>query len=63
MVPLEQVDDFQAALQRTLSTVNGGAFVAPILSDIVLDSLLALPALIYNENRLGEWRTRGSVAF
>lgn len=63
IAPLEQVDDFQAALQRALSAVAGAPFVAPVLSDIVLDSLLALPALVYNENRLGEWRTRGSVAF
>ncbi|KAG8462329.1 hypothetical protein KFE25_012149 [Diacronema lutheri] len=60
--PLESVDDFQNALQRALNGVEGMA-VVPVVSDIVLDSLLGIPALVYNENRLGEWRTRGSIAF
>jgi hypothetical protein len=60
--PLEEVDDFQSALQRTLSAVEGQS-VSPIVSDIVLDSMVGIHSLVYNENRLGEWRTRGSIAF
>lgn len=60
--PLESVDDFQLALQRALSGAGLNA-VEPVIADIVLDSLLGLPALLYNESRLGENRTRGSIAF
>lgn len=59
--PLESVDDFARSLQRAVN--EGGVVLDPIVSDIVLDSLLGIPALVYNENRLGEWRTRGSIAF
>ncbi|KAJ1637436.1 hypothetical protein T492DRAFT_952328 [Pavlovales sp. CCMP2436] len=48
--PLESVDDFQSALQRTLAGIEG-LEVVPIVSDIVLDSVLGIPALVYNENR------------
>lgn len=59
--PLESVDHFAAALQRALAVA--APTLTPVAADIALDSMLGLPAIVYNESRLGEWRTRGSIAF
>lgn len=60
--PLERVDHFHQALQGALDDLENAS---PELAtgDIILEAVLGLPALLYNESRLGEWRERGSIAF